>query len=221
MESVRVFLLCGLVLLVLPPVSSSPGVWSISAHVGDDVTLTCKTSGGLNLEDAAVNWTRPDLGQYVFFYRDGRPDPEEQHPSYQGRVDLVHSQLTDGDLSVVLKNVRANDSGTFECYLIPMLENQTEGSRSEPKLLSTIVLKVSDPAGSSGNRKETGDDGGHEDSGNLGLTVGLSVIGFTGFIVAVLLVSRRRGVSCRGPSVFSRDLEDRCSTVSETVESMV
>ncbi|XP_030018139.1 uncharacterized protein LOC115438577 isoform X8 [Sphaeramia orbicularis] len=193
----------------------------IEARVGDNVTLLCEAPGGVDFEDIAVKWTRLDLGsdQYVFFYRDDRPYPYYQYPSYQDRVDLVHSQLMGGDLSVVLKNVTTNDSGTFECRLIQELGNKEKQFYS--KLLSTIVLKVSDPAGSSGNRKETGDDGGHEDSGNLGLTVGLSVIGFTGFIVAVLLVSRRRGVSCRGPSVFSRDLEDRCSTVSETVESMV
>uniref|UniRef100_A0A673AGR0 Ig-like domain-containing protein n=1 Tax=Sphaeramia orbicularis TaxID=375764 RepID=A0A673AGR0_9TELE len=101
----------------------------------------------VDFEDVAVNWTRPDLGpdQYVFFYRDGRPDPYYQHPSYRDHVDLVHSQLMGGDLSVVLKNVTTNDSGTFECRLIQELENQTEESRSESKLLSTIVLKVSDP----------------------------------------------------------------------------
>ncbi|XP_030018121.1 uncharacterized protein LOC115438570 [Sphaeramia orbicularis] len=151
----------------------------IEARVGDNVTLPCNTSDVVNFEDPTVKWTRPDLGlgQYIYLYRDGRPDPENQHPSYEDRVDLVHSQLMGGDLSVVLKNVTINDSGTFECHLIQtmMFGKRRKRSRSESELLSTIVLKVSDP-GSTGNRTETGDEGGHEDRQRHGLTGSVCVV---------------------------------------------
>lgn len=190
MESVCVFNLYALVLLMVFPVSSTQGPKTISTHVGEDVTLPCYTSDGVNFEHAAVEWTRPDLGpdDHIFCYRDGRPDPYNQDPSYKGRVEPVHEGWKDGDLSVVLKNVRTNDAGRFECYLIQEMKRRKR-SRFGTDPISTINLEVSDP-GSSGNRKDTRDEGGHEDRGRPGLILGSVPVIIV--VVGVFLFVRRR-----------------------------
>ena len=62
-------------------------------------------------------WSRTDLGSdgYVFFFRENRPYEYLQLPSYHGRVTLSDPEMKDGDVSVVLKNVSVNDTGTYQC----------------------------------------------------------------------------------------------------------
>ncbi|XP_030581785.1 selection and upkeep of intraepithelial T-cells protein 1-like [Archocentrus centrarchus] len=87
---------------------------TITADPGQNVTLTCRVQEGKTIR--AVEWSRADLGdEYVLLYRDGRFVSNEQHPSFKNRVDLQDRQMKDGDVSVILKNVTVNDTGTYEC----------------------------------------------------------------------------------------------------------
>lgn len=70
----------------------------------------------------------------MFLYRDGRPDPGNQHPSFKDRVEL--KGMKDGDASVVLKNVTVSDTGTYECRVF-------EGGRDVRTC--SVRLKVTDP----------------------------------------------------------------------------
>uniref|UniRef100_A0A3Q1IQ66 Ig-like domain-containing protein n=1 Tax=Anabas testudineus TaxID=64144 RepID=A0A3Q1IQ66_ANATE len=84
------------------------------AKPGDTVDLSCRTSSSTNI--TAVEWKRPDLRpQYVFVYRSGRFNPDDQHQSFRNRVELKDEQMEDGDVSIHLKNVRVDDTGTYEC----------------------------------------------------------------------------------------------------------
>lgn len=55
---------------------------------------------------------------------EGRPHPKHQHESFHGRVDLVRRQMNASDVSLVLRNVTSNDSGTYECRV-----QETDGTR--------------------------------------------------------------------------------------------
>lgn len=97
--------------------------------------LQCQTS-----TDATVillKWIRPDLRSqgFVFFVRENHDYTSYQHPSFHGRVELRHPEMKDGDVSVMLKNVRSNDTGTYECHV---------GHGSSPELLTSISLNVTD-----------------------------------------------------------------------------
>ncbi|CAI5671316.1 unnamed protein product [Oreochromis niloticus] len=147
----------------------------ITAESGQNVTLTCRASNNI----IAVNWSRADLGtKYVLFYRDEQFVPDDQHPSFKNRVDLQDRQMKDGDVSLILKDVTINDTGTYECRVAQKEPNQ---ERPSLKLISIINLHV-DPPG------HTGED---TEDGSVGLIVGLSVS-------AVLLVAAVAGfLICR------------------------
>uniref|UniRef100_A0A3Q1FT44 Ig-like domain-containing protein n=1 Tax=Acanthochromis polyacanthus TaxID=80966 RepID=A0A3Q1FT44_9TELE len=108
----------------------------ITAERGQDVILTCKVPNNNNNNKTitAVEWIRPRLDpEHVLFYRDGHLDPDNQHPSYQNRVDLQNKELKDGDFSLILKNVTMEDNGRYECWVF-------EKGKNEP--INTITLEV-------------------------------------------------------------------------------
>uniref|UniRef100_A0A3Q3LLG3 Ig-like domain-containing protein n=1 Tax=Mastacembelus armatus TaxID=205130 RepID=A0A3Q3LLG3_9TELE len=107
----------------------SLGQRTITAEPGDTVTLPCRAPS--SSEISYLEWDRPDLKSgYVFLYRSKRFHPDIQHPSFKERVELKDSQMKDGDLSVTLKNVTFNDTGTYKCYIFKeeVMLTQEEGS---------------------------------------------------------------------------------------------
>ncbi|XP_029932679.1 V-set domain-containing T-cell activation inhibitor 1-like [Myripristis murdjan] len=99
----------------------------LTAQPGDDVTLSCQAPD-VNIE--AAEWSRTDLKkeEYVFFYQDRHIDLVNQHPSFKNRVELKDKEMKNGDLSVILKNVKKNDSGTYECRCL------SDGPKQSPQL---------------------------------------------------------------------------------------
>ncbi|XP_063324944.1 programmed cell death 1 ligand 1-like [Pelmatolapia mariae] len=161
MASVSMLLCSTLVFVFIVPISADQKI--VTAESGQDVTLTCRAP---NNNIIVVNWSRADLKpQYVFLYRDEQFVPDEQHPSFKNRVDLQDRQMKDGDVSLILKDVTINDTGTYECRVV-MRETRSW------KSISIITLRVDPP----------GQTGGHPGDGPVGLIVALSVS-------AVLLVA--------------------------------
>ncbi|KAF1381055.1 hypothetical protein PFLUV_G00170450 [Perca fluviatilis] len=126
---------------------------------GQDVTLQCQAPRDADI--SRLTWSRPDLGSdYVFFFRDGRMYVNYQHPSYHGRVQLSVPEMKDGNVSIVLKNVSANDTGTYQCRI---LISGGDG----PELINTTTLNVTDSGhtdGRTGVGRDT--DGGDKDGGS-------------------------------------------------------
>ncbi|CAI5659972.1 unnamed protein product [Oreochromis niloticus] len=140
---------------------------NIKAEVGQNVTLTCRAPN--NNPISVLKWSRADLGdEYVLLYKDEQFVPQGQHPSFKNRVDLQDRQMKDGDVSLILKNVTINDTGTYECVIIA-------GGGGRPKLINSTNLHV-DPPGQTGG----------DTVAPVGLKVGLSVS-------AVLLVAAVAG----------------------------
>nr|XP_024655075.1 uncharacterized protein LOC111501603 [Maylandia zebra] len=128
---------------------------NITAQSGQNVTLTCRAP---NNNITAVHWKNADLKpEYVLLYQDGLSDPTHLHPSFKNRVDLQDRQMKDGDVSLILKDVTINDTGTYECHVF-MAETD---SLKIPSIIHLAVV----PAGPTGGRTE---DGGKEDGGKEG-----------------------------------------------------
>uniref|UniRef100_A0A667ZGE3 Ig-like domain-containing protein n=1 Tax=Myripristis murdjan TaxID=586833 RepID=A0A667ZGE3_9TELE len=119
-----------------------PLALNLKARPGDDVTLICQSPGII-----AVEWRRTDLKtpEHVFFYRDRHIDPDYQPPSFKNRVELKDKEMKNGNLSMILKNVKKEDSGTYECCFINDYLKIVDGVIIEDPPISTIRLEVVDP----------------------------------------------------------------------------
>ncbi|KAM9717534.1 junctional adhesion molecule-like [Menidia menidia] len=129
--------------LLLPAAASTGQIIYITAEAGQDVTLPCRAGKEKNI--TVVEWIRPDLRpDYVLFYMDGHFDSDLQHPSFRNRVDLQDRQMKDGDASLILKDVKINDTGTYECKVIQGGGNRRK--RAVTETISIIHLDVFPPA---------------------------------------------------------------------------
>uniref|UniRef100_A0A668W214 Ig-like domain-containing protein n=1 Tax=Oreochromis aureus TaxID=47969 RepID=A0A668W214_OREAU len=118
-----------------------------TAESGKNVTLTCRA---LNTIIGVVEWSRPDLNQtYVLLYRDGHFDSANQHPSFKNRVDLQDRQMKDGDVSLILKNVTINDTGTYECRVRGENKSKNKANLSGDSIC-IIYLSVDPPGEGNG-----------------------------------------------------------------------
>ncbi|XP_049923520.1 myelin-oligodendrocyte glycoprotein-like [Epinephelus moara] len=129
-------------LLLLFPLCAAASDQHVTVHPGDDVTLRCE-AGDVSI--SAVEWTRADLEpQYVLFYRDGRLERKQQHPSFKGRVELEDRELKDGDVSLTLKNVTSSDSGRYECRVAAGGSRRTKRANIDADPIRVIYLEVTD-----------------------------------------------------------------------------
>ncbi|XP_025759513.1 uncharacterized protein LOC112844123 [Oreochromis niloticus] len=179
--------LCSTLLFVGLFVFVSAEQKNITAESGQKVILPCRTPNNSTI--TFVKWSKTGLGEdYVLLYRDGHFDPANQHPSFQNRVDLQDRQMKDGNVSLILKNVMINDTGTYECRVI------MSGTKNAP---SIITLSVVDPPGQTGGHTEDGGkkDGGKEaegkEAGSVGLKVGLSVCALLLVAAVVFLIYKK------------------------------
>ncbi|XP_039678154.1 coxsackievirus and adenovirus receptor-like isoform X3 [Perca fluviatilis] len=114
---------------------AASGELVVPVNPGDDVILPCQAAGS---SIRVVEWTRPDLKpDTVLYYRGGHLTPDDQHPSFKDRVELVDRDLKDGDVSLILKNVSRHDAGTYKCRVKSGVTNQI-------RLIRTIRLQVPD-----------------------------------------------------------------------------
>ncbi|KAF3698202.1 Programmed cell death 1 ligand 1 [Channa argus] len=119
----------------------------VQAQSGQNVLLKCL--GHTHYPIEAVKWLKPDLrsDHYVYFYREKRPVEYYQHEDFVGRVELRDPQMTDGDFSLILKNVTINDTGRYECEI--SYSNTERVKQAPSKLYCSFDLKVDEgPEGS-------------------------------------------------------------------------
>ncbi|XP_039464651.1 obscurin-like [Oreochromis aureus] len=124
-------------LIVVPPGQKM----NIKAESGQNVTLPCQSS---NNNITGVKWMVPRLeGEYVLSYQNGNFEQDNQDRSFKNRVDLLDIQMTDGNMSMVVNDLTAADSGTYMCGVF------MEETRSW-KYISYVRLSVTDRPGPTG-----------------------------------------------------------------------
>ncbi|XP_032438891.1 CD276 antigen homolog [Xiphophorus hellerii] len=160
---------------------------NVTAEPGQDVVLPCRAAGNKRL--IAVQWSRSDLGSdYVLRYRDERLDEENQNPSFRTRVALLDGAVKDGDVSLVLKNLTASDTGAYECGVA---QRGAAEANANMKLISTIYLQVAPPP-PPGNPEDSRNTG----SRNLHLGLIVSVI----LVVVLIVAASVLVLTCREPN---------------------
>ncbi|KAK9525170.1 hypothetical protein VZT92_017494 [Zoarces viviparus] len=144
------------------------GTNNMTVTVGQNITLECRSQVSKNDVIEVVQWSRPDLKKYVFLFRDYHYNDNYQDLLFRGRVQLSDPEMKNGNVSVVLKNVNVNDSGTYECRVIAGRSRRRLVKRQEPEPISIIELTVIEPGrphGHTGGGDKGGGDKGGGDKG--------------------------------------------------------
>uniref|UniRef100_A0A452TZ61 Butyrophilin-like protein 1 n=1 Tax=Ursus maritimus TaxID=29073 RepID=A0A452TZ61_URSMA len=88
----------------------------IVAMLGGDITLPCRVSPAMNVENMELRWFRSKFSEAVFIYQNQQEQREEQLAQYTGRTSLVKEFLTWGEAAVRIHNVQAFDHGLYTCF---------------------------------------------------------------------------------------------------------
>ncbi|XP_069028266.1 uncharacterized protein [Embiotoca jacksoni] len=129
-----------IVMLALSVVQVNPDGKNITRETGDNVPLLCQVVNS-SVPIVAINLTRSGLGsEHVLFFRDGKVQRDNQHPSYEGRVELRNLQMDGGDVSLIITNLTVNDSGTYTCEV-----TRREGNNPVIKSTCNFTLDVRPP----------------------------------------------------------------------------
>uniref|UniRef100_K7FZG3 Ig-like domain-containing protein n=1 Tax=Pelodiscus sinensis TaxID=13735 RepID=K7FZG3_PELSI len=87
----------------------------VAASLGGEAVLSCHLSPRMSAESMEVRWFRSRFSEAVHVYRDGQDQIGEQMPEYQGRTELLKDNITDGKVSLRIRDVRPSDDGQYKC----------------------------------------------------------------------------------------------------------
>uniref|UniRef100_A0A3P9NIN0 Ig-like domain-containing protein n=1 Tax=Poecilia reticulata TaxID=8081 RepID=A0A3P9NIN0_POERE len=106
---------------------------------GQNINISCEVSDEKSI--ITVEWRRAEDPEddHVIVYKNEKISSDDQLKQFKGRVNLT---IQERSLSLIVKNVTTNDSGTFECRV------QRAGSGGMEHVC-TRSLEVSPPAGES------------------------------------------------------------------------
>ncbi|XP_039869421.1 sodium channel subunit beta-2-like isoform X4 [Simochromis diagramma] len=153
------------------------GLKELRVGPGQDATLQCW--GPRDAHVTLLEWSRPELISqgYVFFFQDQRSYENYQHESFKGRVQLRDSSMKDGDVSVILRNVRVSDTGTYECEITT--SSIRNGERVVKEFKHSINLTVTDT-------EEDSKERGHKDGGDKDTSFPVILVLLCGLVVVVI-----------------------------------
>ncbi len=93
---------------------------SISASVGEDVTLNCSVDSHTtpeHIEEVSWKKTDEDGDIVVILYQDKETLPDSSDERYRDRVAFFTDEIPKGNFSLRLKSVRSEDKGVYMCHV--------------------------------------------------------------------------------------------------------
>ncbi|KAK9525168.1 hypothetical protein VZT92_017492 [Zoarces viviparus] len=186
------------------------GTNNMTVTVGQNITLECRSQVSKNDVIELVQWSRPDLKKYVFLFKDYHYNGNYQDLLFRGRVQLSDPEMKNGNVSVVLKNVNVNDSGTYECRVIAGRSRRRLVKRQEPEPISIIELTVIEPGrthGDTGGGEGGGDEGGGDKGVHPGRIAAGCVVGVILVVCLILLVIKLKKKNSHQPVRTTDDHE--------------
>ncbi|XP_044515805.1 butyrophilin-like protein 3 [Gracilinanus agilis] len=88
----------------------------IQALLGEDILFSCHVSPKMNLKNMEVRFFRNQFSSLLVLYKDGKETKESQMQEYQGRTQFVQDAITEGRVSLKLKNIILSDAGIYGCW---------------------------------------------------------------------------------------------------------
>ncbi len=79
------------------------------------MVLHCHVPPHLLTEDLKVEWRKKDLKDLVHLYKNGVSQVDRQHTDYKERAHLITEHLKDGNFSLRLDKLTAEDEGEYTC----------------------------------------------------------------------------------------------------------
>uniref|UniRef100_A0A8B9JYY7 Ig-like domain-containing protein n=1 Tax=Astyanax mexicanus TaxID=7994 RepID=A0A8B9JYY7_ASTMX len=116
-------------------ISGSPSPILITARVGSSVVLPCEWRDALS-PSPHIEWR---TFSEIVFERLGEEHYEGE--GYEGRVDVPEDKLKKGNCSLVLKEVKAEDAGVYESYLVKRTKIHPQTKRD---FIQRVELSVED-----------------------------------------------------------------------------
>ena len=93
---------------------------SISASVGEDVTLNCSVDSHIkpeHIEEVSWRKTDEDEDNLVLLYQNNETFPDSSDEQYRDRVEFFTDEIPKGNFSLRLKSVRTEDKGVYMCQV--------------------------------------------------------------------------------------------------------
>ncbi|XP_044854131.1 butyrophilin subfamily 2 member A1-like [Mauremys mutica] len=87
----------------------------ITASVGGEAVLPCHLSPKMSAQSMEVRWFRSQHSAVVHLYQDGQDRYENQMLDYQGRTELLKDDITNGSVSLRIRDIRPSDEGQYAC----------------------------------------------------------------------------------------------------------
>nr|XP_048674645.1 butyrophilin subfamily 2 member A1-like [Caretta caretta] len=113
----------------------------ITASLGGEAILPCHLFPRISAENMELRWFRSQFSPAVHLYRDGQDQYGEQMQEYRGRTELLKDDITNGRVSLRIRNIRPSDDGQYKCffqsgvfYEDAILELQVAGLGSVPAI---------------------------------------------------------------------------------------
>uniref|UniRef100_A0A672NRD1 Ig-like domain-containing protein n=1 Tax=Sinocyclocheilus grahami TaxID=75366 RepID=A0A672NRD1_SINGR len=93
---------------------------SISASVGEDVTLNCSVDSHITPEHIEeVSWRKTDKDEdiLVLLYQNNKSLSDSSDERYRDRAEFFTAEIPKGNFSLRLKSVRTEDKGVYTCQV--------------------------------------------------------------------------------------------------------
>ncbi|KAL1279074.1 hypothetical protein QQF64_025747 [Cirrhinus molitorella] len=91
---------------------------SVSASVGEDVTLNCFVDSHIAPEHIEqILWKKTDGNIQVLLYQNNQALPNSSDERYRDRVGFFTAEIPKGNFSLRLKSVRTEDKGVYVCQV--------------------------------------------------------------------------------------------------------
>ncbi|XP_059495732.1 butyrophilin subfamily 3 member A3-like [Stegostoma tigrinum] len=93
---------------------SGPGR-PVVAVVGEDAVLECYLVPKVFANNMVVRWFKSGIRLPVHSYRNGQDNTAAQHEDYKKRTELFKDEVSKGNVSLRIKNIRVFDEGKYLC----------------------------------------------------------------------------------------------------------
>uniref|UniRef100_A0A673NP98 Ig-like domain-containing protein n=1 Tax=Sinocyclocheilus rhinocerous TaxID=307959 RepID=A0A673NP98_9TELE len=90
---------------------------SVTASVGEGVTLSCSVDSHIKPEHIEVSWLRTDGDILVLLFQKNETLPDSSDEQYRDRVEFFTAEIPKGNFSLRLKSVRTEDKGVYMCLV--------------------------------------------------------------------------------------------------------